>query len=577
MLFVFAKTSDRTLKLGDATLMMAAEKDSEAFVPGSVPASNQNDDAPKEPRTFTFWAVIIALCITSLLAALENTVVATSLPFIVDRLRIGKNFVWITNGFFLARYIHIPFPQRAVLNEINSAAIQPLFGQLANIFGRRWLAVFIVAIFTVGSAVCGAANNGATLIAGRCLQGIGSGGINVISDIIISDLVPLRERGNFIAIILAVYSIGTSLGPFIGGILVEKSSWRWVFLITIPFGALAISLLVLFLHVKSPKITIKDGLSKIDTIGNTIVVLSSLSTLFALSYADSPYSWTTWHVLVPLILGIIGLIILGLFETSRFCKFPIVPATLFRNRTAAIVYINTFINSMLLYWVMFFLPIYFEAVLGSSPARTGVQLLPIVLIAVPGAVLAVVILSKYGRYRPLHQAGFAIATVGVGLFVRLNAESSTVEWVIYQVIAGLGSGMILNTLLPAFQAAHKEDEQAMATASWAFIRSIGNIWGVAIPAAVFNNRVQLSLDHISNASIRELIADGKAYQIGPSISRVLGDAQGRLEVAGVYADALKIVWAVGAGFGLLGFVLSLAEKEIHLRTELETEYGLEER
>ena len=128
--------------------------------------------------------------------------------------------------------------------------MQPLFGQLANIFGRRWLALFIVSIYTLGSGICGGANSGAVLIAGRSIQGIGTGGLNMILDVNLSDLVPLRERGTYIAITLVVLTMGTSLGPFIGGAIVDNTTWRWVFYINLPFGALSFILLFVFLRVK---------------------------------------------------------------------------------------------------------------------------------------------------------------------------------------------------------------------------------------------------------------------------------------------------------------------------------------
>lgn len=162
----------------------------------------------KSPR---FWVIMATLCVIGLLAAFENTVVATSLPFIVEDLGLGENYIWVTNSFFLT-----------------SAAVQPLFGQLANIFGRRWLTMAIVAFFVFGSGLAGGANNAATLIAGRAIQGIGSGGINLIVDIIVSDLVPLRERGNYISIVLSVYFIGMAIGPLLGGVIVDHTNWRWV-------------------------------------------------------------------------------------------------------------------------------------------------------------------------------------------------------------------------------------------------------------------------------------------------------------------------------------------------------------
>jgi MFS family permease len=454
--------------------------------------------------------------------------------------------------------------------------VQPLFGQLADIFGRRWLAVSIVAIFTIGSAICGAANGSGALIAGRAIQGVGSGGINMISDVIVSDLVPLRERGKFIAIILAVYSVGTTLGPFAGGILVEKTSWRYVFLISLPFGVVAIILFLLFLKVRSKRIPVKAGLSRIDYIGNGTIIISSISVLVALSYAESPYRWSSWRVILPLVLGLSGFIVFALFESSRFCKNPVIPPRLLSNATSIIIYFNTWINSALLYWVMFFLPLYFQAVLGSSPAMSGIQLFPLLLIAVPGAVIAVVLLSKYGRYRPLHQLGFAIASLGTGLFIHLDRNSSTAEWIIYQIITGIGSGMILNTLLPAFQAAHSEEDQALATASWAFIRSFGNIWGVAIPAAILNNRVRHLSSYVSDPTLRDALRHGKAYETGPNLRKTVVSEQLRIVIADIFADSLKEVWAVGTGFGVLAFILSLLEKEVALRTHLETEFGLQE-
>jgi len=197
-----------------------------------------------------FWAIIGSLCVAALLSALENTVVATALPFIVTKLDLGADYIWVTNVFFLTGYVcvvrrskpgkeawmMIPLGQDIDM-FFSRAAVQPLFGQLANIWGRRWVTLVIVTFFTLGSGICGGATNGAMLIAGRAVQGIGAGGMNVIVDIIISDLVPLRERGNYIAIILTVYAVGVALGPWVGGVIVDNTSWRWVFYINLPVRA----------------------------------------------------------------------------------------------------------------------------------------------------------------------------------------------------------------------------------------------------------------------------------------------------------------------------------------------------
>jgi MFS family permease len=548
---------------------------------GLSPQDEKNKLVEKAKRGLEFWAIIAALCMTSMLASLENTVVSTSLPTIVATLNIGHNYIWVTNVFFLTRYVvslyiyHITLWTTCSL-IYSSAAVQPLFGQIANVFGRRWLAIFIVVTFT---AICGAANNGGALVAGRAIQGIGSGGINMIVDVIVSDLVPLRERGNFMGTVLGVYSVGTALGPFLGGIIVEKTTWRWVFLITLPFGGASIILLFLFLHVQNKRLTLLEALKRIDFIGNALIIVSSISILFALTYAGSPYSWSSWRILVPLILGFCGYIQFIFFEGSKFCTEPVIPLRLFNNRTSAVVYINTFINSMLLYWVMFFLPIYFQVALGSSPARSGVQLLPIILVAVPGAVIAVVVLSKFGRYKLLHLAGFAIATLGTGLFILLDQHSSTAKWVVFQVYRWLRFWHGSQHTLTRFPSIASRKRPSGSYCKLGFHSELWKYLGHfhPIPAAIFNNRIDNILYRITDESTRQAIAGGRAYEIGPAILKATSSPELRDQIQGVYSDALKIVWAVGAGFGALSFLLVFIEKEVALRKELETDYILREK
>ncbi|KAH8904951.1 DNA repair protein RAD50 [Coniochaeta sp. PMI_546] len=514
-------------------------------------------------RSKRFWAIIATLSIISILSALENTVVTTALPYIVTQLDLGPRYIWVTNVFFLT-----------------GAAVQPLFGQLANIFGRRWVTMTIVALFTVGSAIAGGAVNGALLIAGRAIQGMGGGGINIIVDIIISDLVPLRERGNYVAIILLTYTVGTTLGPWVGGSIITNTSWRWVFYINVPVGGAAMVMIFLFLQVRYNKeMSLAQKLRRIDYIGNTILVGSTVAVLYALTYAGTQLPWSSPKVLVPLIIGLIGLALFMLFETTPVVKEPVIPPRLFKSRTTSAIFAATFLNSALLYWYLFFLPVYFQAVLGSSPEQAGINLLPAILVAIPGAVVAVLLLSKFGRYKPLHLAGFAICTLGAGLLTLMDEHSSQAQYIIYQSVAAVGSGMVLNTLLPAVQAQMDEGDQAATTAAWSFIRSFGSIWGVAIPAAIFNNRFsQLSVDRITDPAARAVFSGGNSAYERASAEFVWSFPEPtRGEVRGVYADALKLVWQVSIAFAGGAFLLVWPEKETRLRTELETEYGLAEK
>lgn len=418
----------------------------------------------------------------------------------------------------------------------------------------------IVALFTLGSGVCGGATNGGMLIAGRAIQGMGSGGINMIVDIIVSDMVPLRERGNYMAIVLTIYFIGTAIGPFVGGAIVDTTSWRWVFYINLPVGQLvvqlqicmltsrkqiggvALAMLFFSLHLNYQKeMTFLQKMKRIDYGGNAIIIGSTVSVLYALTYGGTRYDWSDARVVTPLVIGLVALGLLVAYENASFIIEPVTPPRLFSNRTSVVVFAATFMNSALLYWVMFFLPVYFQAVLLSSPSRSGVQLLPIITIAVPAAIIAVLLLAKWGKYKPLHLGGFAVCTVGLGLFTLFDKNSSAAEWVVFQVVAGGGSGFVLNTLLPAAQAPLMESDQAAATAIWSFIRSYGNIWGVAIPAAIFNNKFEKLAYRIDNAGLRRQLTAGHAYEHASASFVRAAPEPIRGEIIGVYTDALKLV------------------------------------
>ncbi|KAH7322407.1 major facilitator superfamily domain-containing protein [Stachybotrys elegans] len=238
----------------------------EAVVSASLPADSLVL-AKDFKRGFRFWAIIAGLAVTSLLGALEHTVVTTSAPAILSDLDLREDFVWISNAFFIC-----------------SAAFQPLLGQLCDVFGRRWIYLSIVAIFTLGSGICGGAANGGMLIAGRAIQGVGSGGIIMLNNVILSDLVPLGFRGQYVAILLAIFGIGTTLGPFIGGAITDNASWRWVFYINLPIGGTSLALMYWFLHLNYDKqMSFTQKIKRIDVVGNEILIASTVAVLYALT------------------------------------------------------------------------------------------------------------------------------------------------------------------------------------------------------------------------------------------------------------------------------------------------------
>ncbi|KAK1252093.1 hypothetical protein MKX08_003280 [Trichoderma sp. CBMAI-0020] len=534
---------------------------SEAASPASNSATDDTDTTSKNAlRGWRFWAVFPAICVTSLLAAVESTVTSTALPFIVHQLNAGGVYVWFANVFLLT-----------------STAFLPLFGQMCDLFGRRWMMIGVVSMFALGSGISGGASNAVMMIAGRAIQGIGGGGINLMIELIVSDLVPLRQRGAYMGVVFAIFSLGTALGPFIGGTIVQRTSWRWVFFINLPIAGVALVLHLLFLRVNYDRQTaLAVKLKNVDYVGNGILIASIVAVLIALSWGGSKYAWSSYHTLVPLLLGIAGMAIFHWYETTPWVKNPTLPPRLFTRRTPAAALMIAFINFMLLFWAIYFLPIYFQAVQRMSPIISGVALLPTVLLSVVTGIVAGFILTKTGRYRPLHIASFALMTLGFGLFTRFNASTSRAEWILVQCIPAIGLGSMMTANLPAVQADLPESDTALATGAFAFMRAYGSIWGISIPAAIFNAQFDSLLHLIDDVSIREQLSHGKAYSYANSdLINSFPDDGIRAQVIELYTRSLRLTWYVSLGFAMLGFLLCFVEKEIDLRQTLETDFGFE--
>ncbi|KAF2136530.1 uncharacterized protein K452DRAFT_258938 [Aplosporella prunicola CBS 121167] len=506
-----------------------------------------------------FWAIFAALSVTSILSALDASVISTAMPTIVNDLGSGPSYVWIANAYFLTM-----------------TAFQPLYGQTANIFGRRSLIVLSVVLFAVGSAVSGAAKTTATLIAGRAIQGVGGGGINVLVDIIVCDLVPLRERAQYMGLIFSIFAVALSLGPVIGGLMTQRVTWRWIFYMNLPICGAALALLLLSLKVQYKKDSAKNMLKRVDLAGNALLIASVLAILLALTWGGTEHPWGSWRTILPLVLGILGLIgFLGLESWSGLPE-PTMPIRIFSNRTSLATFGLTFVHAILNYWITYWLPVYFQSVLEASPTASGVDLLPSAVAAIPFAIIAGGGLTKLGRYRPFHFIGAILLTITFGLFTLLDAQTSTGYWVGIQIIGAAGSGVLLTTTLPAIQAPLPEADVAVATGTWAFLRSFGGIWGVAIPTAIFNSQVNKLLGRIDSADLRSTLANGGAYAMASKDFMLSLNPTPviKSQVLGVYIDSLKLVWQVGIAFGLLCFIIALVVKEVPMREQLETEFGL---
>ncbi|KAF8849212.1 MFS general substrate transporter [Acephala macrosclerotiorum] len=523
--------------------------------------SSTKSESP--PKDFSFWMIFFAVCVTTLLVAIDLSIVSTALPSISQDLNSGELYVWVANAYVLA-----------------STSVQPLFGQAANIFGRRSLTIMSTILFMAGSALAGGATSTMMMIAGRTIQGVGGGGIITLGEIIICDLLPLRERGQYTGLIAGTYAIGTIIGPVLGGVFVEQATWRWVFYINLPICAIALATIVPFLKLKySREGTVTDRLKRVDWIGNAVLVVAVASILFALSYGGTKYKWGSANIIIPMIAGFIGMIVFALIQRSGYLAEPTMPPQLFSNRTSIAIFVMAFVHGLLLLYVIYFFPVYSQAVKKASPIRAGVMLFPTATTIAPAAAATGAYITITGKYRSIQFVGWVLMVIGVGLFPLLDRNSTTSAWVGYQALFGLGNGMVFNAMIPPLLASLPPSEVATATATWTFMRSFGSIWGIAIPSAIFNEKVnKLVTSRLAgNVLVQSQLMNGKAYEHATAKFVTAMPQPTQDIVIGIYVDSLKIVWYVAIAFALIGLPICLFVKSYQLTDEYQSEFGIEEK
>ncbi|KAK7911580.1 hypothetical protein PG985_014061 [Apiospora marii] len=477
-----------------------------------------------------------------------------------SELQSGANYVWVINVYFLT-----------------CAIVQPLCGQLADLWGRRWIMLGSVLLFMAASAICGAAQDTATLIVGRAVQGLGGGGINMLVDVIICDLVPLVDRGSIIGLLFALISMISSFGPLIGGALTSAGQWRWIFYLNLPLGAVALAILFASLKVSHRGgLGWKQRVRRIDLVGNFILVASTVLILYALTYGGSRYPCSNPQIIALLVAGLVLLTVFFFYERSPWCVFPVAPRILFSNQTSVAAFFITFNHGMLIYWATYFFPLYFQSVRGASPEQSGLNLLVLAFIfpfftAVCGGILA-----KTSEYKILHIAGLGVTAIGFSVCSLLDQLSSTGMWVGLQLLVAAGLGIAMPALLPAVQAELSDEESASSTGTWAFVRSLGSIWGVTVPAAVFSNRAFQLADTVQGHFAREALMGGHAYEHGTAAFLDLFSGDTREQIVNVFADSLRLSWWVGIAFAGVSLMAALFERRVKLRQNLESDFGLQQ-
>jgi EmrB/QacA subfamily drug resistance transporter len=494
--------------------------------------------------------VFAGLMLGMLLAALDQTIVSTALPTIVGDLGGLNHLSWVVTSYLLA-----------------STVSTPLWGKLGDLYGRKGFFQAAIVIFLIGSALSGLSQNLNELIAFRALQGLGAGGLMVGAQAIIGDIVPPRDRGRYTGLIGAVFAVSSVAGPLLGGFFTDSLTWRWVFYINLPIGAIALVVVAAVLHGKMSRVE-----HEIDYLGASVLSGAVVALVMLLTLGGTSYAWTS-STIIGLGLGSIALFAVFIKVESRASE-PIVPLHLFKNKVFRIAFSTGAIVGFAMFGALTFLPLFLQVVHGASATSSGLQLIPIMAFVLVMAIYSGRRVTATGTYRRFPIAGTALTTVALLLFANLGVTTPFWQTAIYMAVLGTGLGLTMQILMLAAQNSVAYSELGVATSLATFSRSIGGSIGVAVFGTIFNTRLKTDLP----SQIHKIPAHALTPGVVSSLSKLHGASVTanptalkhlppvvRTAVRFAFSDSLHVVFLVGAPFAFLAFLLALMLREVPLR------------
>jgi EmrB/QacA subfamily drug resistance transporter len=506
--------------------------------------------APKAPVTAADAAakrhillIFAGLMVTMLLASLDQTIFSTALPTIVGDLHGVDQMLWVTTAYILA-----------------STIMLPVYGKLGDLIGRKGLFIGAIAIFIVGSIIGGMATDMTTLIIGRAVQGLGGGGLMLLSQAIIADVVPARERGRYMGIMGGVFALSSVAGPLLGGWFTDGPGWRWGLWMNIPLGILAIASAAFFLRL--PKNT--KGRPTIDFAGMGLLAIASTCLVLVTTWGGTTYDWSSPTILLLIAGAVVSAVAFVMVE--RRAAEPIMPLHMFKDRNFNLTTAAGLIIGIAMFGALAYLPTYLQMVTGVNATQAGLLLIPLMAALLLTSIVSGQLVSRTGRYKWLPIVGTAVTAVA--LFLLSTMTPSLAVWVVcaYLAIMGLGLGMSMQILILIVQNSFPNSQVGTATASNNYFRQIGASIGSAIVGSIFvANLKDLLADRLGSAGTA---AAGSSNSFTPEIVKSLPSAV-RDVIIGAYNDALTPVFLYMVPLMLVATVLLFFVKEKALATTIE--------
>jgi EmrB/QacA subfamily drug resistance transporter len=495
-------------------------------------------------------------------AALDQTIIATSIPTISAALHSASGYIWIGGAYLLA-----------------NAATGPLWAKCSDIWGRKPALLTAVGIFAIASIIAALSTSMRMLIAARALQGTAGGCLMQLVTITISDLFSMRSRALHLGLLGVMWVLAGSTGPLLGGALTQFLSWRWCFWINLPVCGIAFVLLLLFLDVHNPRTKLSEGVMAIDWFGTLAILAVTLLLLLGLDFGGAIFPWNSPKVIC---LTVFGTLMIGffLFSEKRLAKYPLMPLSMFENWSNNAAFLLAFAHSMVAIGAEYYLPLYFQSVKQASPLRSGILIVPMMVTEAATDVLLGILVHQTGRYREIIWAGAAFMTLGTGLYINFRTDTTVARIIGFEIIAGVGTAMLFQAPMIAIQNTVSQADTATAISTLGFVNNLGTSLSIVLGGVVFQNSMAARQSSLAAAglseSVLEALSSDQAAANVDIIKSIQNSAQ-RQVVQDAFAWSLRNMFIMYTCVATVALMASAFIKHRHLSTEhTETKTGIQQ-
>ncbi|NTW40682.1 MAG: MFS transporter [Cellulomonadaceae bacterium] len=505
----------------------------------------QATTAPDKPLIVltprTVWVIFGALMASMFLSSLDQSILGTAMPTIVGELNGVEHQGWLMTAYILA-----------------IAIVMPLYGKFGDLWGRRWPFLVAIGLFTLASVGGAMSQTFGQLIAWRAVQGLGGGGLMILSQAIIADIVPAKERGKYMGPMGALFGIAAVIGPLLGGFFTDQLTWRWAFWLNVPIGVMAFAVAWFALRLPSHR----SG-RRIDVWGIVLMVIATSGLVLTTSWTsfsgETGYDWTDPRLSGLVLVTLVAAVAFVLVEQRA--EEPLLPLHLFRNPTFAIATAVSLIIGMGMFAALSFLPTFLQMATGAGVTESGFLMLPMMVGVMTTAIASGVAITRTGRYRVFPIVGMAIATGGLVWLTQLTGDISMVLFGVMIFVLGAGLGLVMQTVVLAVQNSVDAHELGTATSANNFFREIGAAVGVALFSTLFTSRLTDRLEPLFAAGGGG--SGDAATGLTPAIVQTLPEPL-RTGVVDAFANALAPAFWYLVPLVAVGFVLTLFLKEVAL-------------